>query len=154
MTYPDDRNLAALIAALRDVEADGVAPAHVESALMQAWDAAHPPPAARAYLPVVSRFAGLAAGAVLAAGLAVLGGHLRSVTAVDTGSAHEASPTVILVGEPIRDGEQVRLVRMRIPASALHALGVRSTAASEDVDVDVIVGEDGVARGVSLNPLF
>jgi len=58
-----------------------------------------------------------------------------------------------LVGEPILDGEQVRLVRMRMPAATLHALGVRSTApATGDVDVDVVVGEDGVARGLSLNP--
>jgi antitoxin component of MazEF toxin-antitoxin module len=42
---------------------------------------------------------------------------------------------------------------MRVPASVLHALGVTSTAALEDdVDVDVIVGEDGVARALSLNP--
>jgi len=60
---------------------------------------------------------------------------------------------VILVGEPVRDGEQIRLVRMRMPASALHTLGVTSTAALQgDVDIDVIVGEDGVARALSLNP--
>jgi hypothetical protein len=56
------------------------------------------------------------------------------------------------MGEPVREGEQIRLVRMRMPASALHTLGVTLPGALADVDVDVIVGEDGVARAVRLNP--
>ena len=100
-----------------------------------------------------SRIASLAAAAVLAVSLSVLGGWLRSAAVVAPSFAAETSPTVILVGEPVLDGEQIRRVRMRVPASALHALGVTSTAArDDDVDVDVIVGEDGVARALSLNP--
>ena len=154
MTSHDDDHLATLLGALRDAESSDAAPAHVETALMRAWDAshaAHPP----ARLSAVSQFASLAAGAVIATGLTLLGGHLRFATAVRPSPAAETSPTVILVGEPILDGEHVRLVRMRIPAAALYALGVRSTAVSTgdvNVDIDVIVGEDGVARGLSLNP--
>ena len=145
-------DLAALLDALRDAESGDAAPAHVEAAVMRAWDAsrAQTPPAR---LSVLSQFASVAAGAVIAAGLTVLGGHLRSTTAVRASLAADTSPTVILVGEPILDGEHVRLVRMRLPAATLHALGVRSTAsATGDVDVDVVIGEDGVARGLSLNP--
>ena len=118
---------------------------------MKTWDAEHAPQVATARLPAASWFGSLAAAAVLAIGLTVVGGRLRSAAIVTP--AVETSPTVILVGEPVQDGEQIRRVRMRMPVSVLHALGIRSTAAAlDDVDVDVIVGEDGVARALSLNP--
>jgi len=151
MTSQQD-DLAALLDALRNAESGDAAPARVEAAVMRAWDASHTTHAPPARLSVLSQFASVAAGAVVAAGLTVLGGHLRSATAVRPSVAADTSPTVILVGEPILDGEHVRLVRMRMPAATLHALGVRSTAlAASDIDVDVVVGEDGVARGLSLN---
>ena len=153
MTSQHDDRLAALIDALRDAESGDAAPAHVEAAVMRAWDAARGSHAPSARLSAASKFASLAAGAVVATGLTLLGGHLRSGTTVRPSLATDTSPTVILVGEPILDGEHVRLVRMRMPAATLHALGVRTTAlATGDVDVDVVVGEDGVARGLSLNP--
>lgn len=164
MTNPDDDSLSALLGALRQAQSVDAAPAHVEAALMKAWDTSHAPPVSAfalgatadkssVRLSAASQAASLAAVAVLAVSLTVLGGRLRSGTAVAPSRAAEPSPTVILVGEPMLDGEQIRLVRMRIPASALHALGVTSTAPpTDDVDVDIIVGEDGVARALSLNP--
>jgi hypothetical protein len=150
MTNPDDQNLAALFDALRQAESDDLAPPHVESAVMKAWDASHAPAVSNARVTAPSWVASLAAAAVLAISLTVVGGRLRSAAVAPSLAT---APTVILVGEPVRDGEQIRLVRMRMPASALHALGVTSTAALEDdVDIDVIVGEDGVARALSLNP--
>lgn len=152
MTSPADHNLASLLGALRDAESGTAAPAHVEAALMKAWDASHPPAAARV---TVSAWVGsLAAAAVFAVALTTVGGRLRSAAIVAPSPlVAETSPSVVLVGEPLLDGEQIRIVRMRMPASALHALGIRSTAAPlDDVDVDVVVGEDGVARAVSLNP--
>ena len=153
MTSPADQNLASLLDALRDAESGTTAPAHVEAALMHAWDASHTP-AANGRLTASVWFGSLAAAAVLAVGLTTVGGRLRSAAIVAPSSlAAETSPTVVLVGEPLLDGEQIRIVRMRMPATALHALGIRSTAASlDDVDVDVVVGEDGVARALSLNP--
>ena len=153
MTNPDDQNLSALFDALRHAEARDSAPPHVEATLMKTWDAEHAPQVATARLPAASWFGSLAAAAVLAIGLTVVGGRLRSAAIVTPALAVETSPTVILVGEPVQDGEQIRRVRMRMPVSVLHALGIRSTAAAlDDVDVDVIVGEDGVARALSLNP--
>ncbi len=150
MTSSDD-NLTALLGALRDAESTTAAPARVEAAVMRAWDASHAPRLVEARLSAASWFGSLAAAAVLSVGLTVVGGRLRSTATVGASLAAEASPMVILVGAPVLDGEQVRLVRMRMPASALHALGVTSTGAA-DVDVDVIVGEDGVARALRLNP--
>jgi len=153
MTNPDDQRLSALLDALRHSQSDDSAPRHVESAVMKAWDAAHAPAVSNVRVTAASWVASLAAAAVLAISLTVVGGRLRSAAIVTPAIAAETSPTVILVGEPVRDGEQIRLVRMRMPASALHALGVTSTGALEDdVDIDVIVGEDGVARALSLNP--
>jgi hypothetical protein len=160
MSSSDDNHhnhLTALLGALRDAQAGDSAPAHVETALLRAWDVSHAPRPSAARFTAASRFAAVAAGVVLATGLTVLGEHLRSIAALAPPLTAEASPSVILVGEPIHDGEEVRLVRMRMPASTLHALGIRSTTAPSgdlevDVDVDVVVGEDGVARGLSLNP--
>ena len=164
MSNSDDQNLSALFDALRRVDAHDSAPPRVESELMNAWDAWHAPAghnfsrnASTAFLPVrvsaASWVASLAAAAVLAISLTSIGSRLRSSVIVTPSPAAEISPTVILVGEPVRDGEQIRLVRMRMPASALYALGVTSTVPIEDgVDIDVIVGEDGVARALSLNP--
>jgi hypothetical protein len=146
-----DDDIGAWLDALRHAESDDAAPAHVEAAVMHAWDAAHPAAAHVRAFSVASRLGSLAAAAVLAIGLGVLGGHLRSAQLAVPSLAADASSPVILVGERLRDGEEIRLVRMRMPASTLHALGVTSIAA-RDVDVDVIVGEDGVARALRLNP--
>ena len=150
MTNPD-QNLSALFDALRHAESDDSAPPHVESAVMKAWDASHAPAVSSVRVTAASWVASLAAAAVLAIGLTVVGGRLRSAAVVTPSLVAEA-PTVILVGEPVRDGEQIRLVRMRMPAAALHTLGITSPGALAEVDVDVIVGEDGVARAVRLNP--
>ena len=153
MTNPDDQNLSTLFDALRHAQSGDSAPRHVEAAVMRVWDASHAPAVSSVRITAASWVASLAAAAVLAISLTAVGGRLRSAAIVTPSYPDEASPTVILVGESVRDGEQVRLVRMRMPASALHALGVTSTAAlEEDVDVDVVVGEDGVARALSLNP--
>jgi len=150
MTSRDDHDIGALLGALRQAQSADAAPAHVETAVMNAWNAFHPQASVR--FTVASRVASLAAAVVLAVGLGALGQHLRSAQFVPPSLIAEAPSTVILIGEPLLDGEQARLVRMRMPASALHALGVTSTAAFSDVDVDVIVGEDGVARALRLNP--
>ena len=153
MNYSDEQNLSTLFDALRRADAHDSTPPRVESAVMRAWDASHLPAVNDVHVSAASWVASLAAAAVLVISLTVVGGRLRSSATVSPSQAAEISPTVILVGEPVRDGEQIRLVRMRMPASALHALGVTSTGALEDdIDIDVIVGEDGVARALSLNP--
>jgi hypothetical protein len=153
MSNSDDQNVSALVDALRRAGAHDSAPPRVESAVMRAWDASHPLAVNNGGVSAASWVASLAAAAVLIVSLTVVGSRLRSSAIVMPSDAAESSPTVILMGEPVRDGEQIRLVRMRMPASALRALGVTSTVAIEGaVDIDVIVGEDGVARALSLNP--
>ncbi|HEX5107872.1 MAG TPA: hypothetical protein VFV95_05480 [Vicinamibacterales bacterium] len=57
---------------------------------------------------------------------------------------------VLLVGTPVTPGEQMRVVRVRIARASLSAIGLRAvgTGDGETVDVDMLVGEDGVARGL------
>jgi hypothetical protein len=144
----DDTNVSRLLAGLRDAESRITAPAHVEAALLQAWDRSHAAPIAGTG-SIASGWLGLAAAAVLAVGLTTLGERLRTETATVAGAAEADPGAVVFVGAPILDDEPVRLVRMRMPVSVLRSLGVRSTAGDRDaINVDVVVGEDGVARAL------
>jgi AcrR family transcriptional regulator len=67
-----------------------------------------------------------------------------------TSRPREPRSTVVLVGGPIASGELVQVVRMRVDRSALTALGIAQNGSAETVDIDVLVGEDGVARGLRL----
>jgi hypothetical protein len=67
--------------------------------------------------------------------------------------ADPARASLMLVGGPIASNEIVRVVRMRVTRSALAELGITATRSTttvptDMVDVDVLVGEDGVARGL------
>ena len=61
-----------------------------------------------------------------------------------------APVTVVLVGAPAAPGEQMRVVRMRVGRDTLIAMGLRAIDAddADTVDVEMLVGEDGVARGL------
>ncbi|HEY1307545.1 MAG TPA: hypothetical protein VGF24_28525 [Vicinamibacterales bacterium] len=65
--------------------------------------------------------------------------------------ANDARSALVLVGDPVAAGEIVHVVRMRVMRSALTELGVAASASTEMVDVDVLVGEDGVARGLRVS---
>ncbi len=141
-----DAHLTSALDRLRDAEGNITAPPHVEAAVLAAWDRAHArqvvPPARRWWRPV----AALAAAVTITIGLAQLGLALQQ--AVRPPATATNNGTLLLVGEPILQGEPVRVVRMRIPASTLMGLGVRAATDVAQVDVDVIVGEDGVARAI------
>jgi hypothetical protein len=61
-----------------------------------------------------------------------------------------ASATMVVLGAPIGGDEPLRVVRARLAWSTLSGLGVRRPfmRGNELVNVDLIVGEDGVARAV------
>jgi hypothetical protein len=147
-TRPDDCGLADALAALRRAEARMETPPHVEAAVLAAWDKEHAdlanPPRS------LWRVAAAAAAAItIAIGLAQLGQQLQRATQ-RVPERSQDSRTLLLVGEPILQGEPVRMVRMRVPAATLTGLGVRPVTGipGEHVDLDVIVGEDGVARAI------
>ena len=158
MKPPD---VSTLLDALRDEEARVEAPSRLQDAVLAAWDDAHSPVESGSshvesgFSHVESGFSrtgmwqragAIAAAVTLASTLTLLGGKLRT----EIIPAAPAAATMMLVGEPILAGEPVRVVRMRVPVSTLHALGVRSIAGdlADAIEVDVIVGEDGVARAI------
>ena len=152
----DDERLADLLERLRSDEAHVEAPPHIRSAVMAAWDARREPYVVSGFSRTSNNKTGpwrgvaaLAAGVVLAVTLTRLGGALQAGIA-PAATPQASSATLHLVGEPIAEGEVVRVVRMSMAPAMLASLGVRSTAGDlvESVDVDVIVGEDGVARAI------
>jgi hypothetical protein len=65
--------------------------------------------------------------------------------------ANDARSTLMIIGDPIETGEIVHIVRMRVKRSALTELGIAANVSTEMVYVDVLVAEDGVARGVRVS---
>jgi hypothetical protein len=142
-------DLAGALDALRQDEARIEPPPHVEAAVLAAWDRAHAPRSEERSRSPWRDAAAIAAAVTIVAGLGQLGHELQRTTRASMERAIE-SRTLLLVGEPILQGEPVRVVRMRVPASTLTGIGVRSTTGdvAAHVDVDVIVGEDGIARAI------
>lgn len=176
VTSRDDEALASRLRALAQVEADVETPPHVEAAVMAAWDAAHAPRNRSRTRGFVRGAAAVAASAGLVGALALdqlrdpgdlpalpadpvglsgvgsVAGVNLAARPVGPGDAAHAvrveQATLVMVGEPLREGEPVRVVRMRVAGSTLSALGIRSLAQPQPdtVDLEVLVGEDGVAR--------
>lgn len=147
-TRHDNHGLADALEELRREAAGMETPSHVEAAVLAAWDKAHADTANRRRR-LWHDVAAVAAAVTIAISLAQLGRQLEQMTQPEPQQA-ENSRTLLLVGEPILQGEPVRMVRMRVPASTLTELGVRPVTGmpGEQIDVDVIVGEDGVARAI------
>jgi hypothetical protein len=163
----DDR-LTRSLRMLGEIEATSKPSSRVETALMARWDAEHDPHRrSRSRTRRMARMATtVAAGVTLAGALgwqraSDLVVRLRPDTTNDaTGTVSGVSQTsrdefttVAVVGGPLMAGEPVRVVRMRVARSVLGELGIpspaqRGAARAETVDIDVLVGEDGVARGV------
>jgi hypothetical protein len=146
-----DAILARSVQALAEIEAASETPSRVEAAVMAQWDASRRS-RAKADRSRTSRFA--RAAATTAAGITLVG-----AMAWQRGASEPTSPTpatenpvgyttVAVVGEPLQAGEPIRVVRMRVARSVLGELGISSASRADSVDIDVLVGEDGVARGV------
>ena len=146
-----DARLADAIGVLREAEGRAKAPPRVAAAVLAAWDSTHPERRSTRAGDVLRRAAAVAAAVTITVALAQLGQQLHR-SAQTAAEAARDTRTLLVVGEPILQGEPVRVVRMRVPASTLTELGVRSATAdtAAHVDVDMIVGEDGVARAIRI----
>jgi hypothetical protein len=146
---------------LAEIEATSEASSRVETAVMARWDAEHDPRRrTRTRTTRVVRMATtVAAGVTIFGALAWQRNTGDDIVRLkpDTTDTVRLKPdttytTVAVVGGPLLAGEAIRVVRMRVARSVLGELGIPSTAPrgaqAETVDIDVLVGEDGVARGV------
>lgn len=63
-----------------------------------------------------------------------------------------AMPAVLMTldWEPVRDGEALQLIRLRLSRDALQTLGIvlAEPGTAGSVDVDVLIGEDGLPRDI------
>jgi hypothetical protein len=169
-------NVDEQLRALREAERQVTPPSRLESRVMQAFDEAsaagaqvtwqaEAPSSQRRWRftpATIWRFApdkkralgsfAVAAMVALAAGIALVN---REPSQPETAppSASRDVESVVLTVEPPGVEETVRIVRMRVAPSALKDIGIESSRIPPGdalVDVDVLVGEDGVARGVRL----
>jgi len=140
------------------------APPRVEDALLAAFR--QTPPAvigsSRGTASGWNRWAvnAAAASALIATAAAVL--WMPSEPQNDVPAAGVAEPVAaavtvadflpLLYAEPINPWEHGRVVRVRLPGSALMYLGLpmNMATASQLVEANVLLGEDGMARGVRL----
>jgi hypothetical protein len=143
------RDLTDALAMLRREEACIETPSRVESAVLAAWDRDRAARRAERRRALRHRAAATAAAVAITVGLVQLG-RVFHQTARTPGAPVGDTRTLLVVGEPILQGEPVRVVRMRVPVSTLTELGVRPATGStaSHVDLDVIVGEDGIARAI------
>jgi hypothetical protein len=135
--------------ALAEIEASVETPARVEAAVMARWDAARAPRTSSRTSRVVRGTMTAAAGVTLVGALVWQRGT-NDTASVPAGHSYT---TVAVVGGPLMTDEPIRVVRMRVGRSVLGELGIPSpaphgTTHMETVDIEVLVGEDGVARGV------
>ena len=151
MNHPErgDSRLARSLQMLAEVEATSDTPSRVEAAVMARWDAAHTPRARSRSGRVVRRTVTAAASITLVGALTWQHGS----NVPPSVPASDGYTTVAVVGGPLMADEPIRVVRMRVARSVLGELGIPSPTQQGatqvgTVDIDVLVGEDGVARGV------
>ena len=124
-------------------------PAHVDAAVMAAWDASRPcqaPKASRPWVPWAAACAAIVMTAVLLTWKPANPG-------APSRTAGPAAPLIqqelVLVPEFDRTGP-LMLMRVRMTRREFSRLGVPISNPDGDglVDVEVLVGEDGVARSI------
>lgn len=133
-----------------DEDAARTASPELERRVLAAWEALQH--SDRSQPPRLTRLlaAGMVAGALL---LAVALRHDRA-SRIPPAPAREAAPTarvvITLTVDPALETETLQLVRVRMPRPALQAAGVVISGPNADgfVEVDVVVGEDGLPRDI------
>ncbi len=139
-------------AALRALAVDDarvIAPAYVEGNVMRAWDAHPAGRRPRAALP--RRIAPLWRLAALAGAIALSTMHVWwPASPVEAPRRAESSALGAFAADPLADGAGLMVMRVRMSRSALASIGfpIPDPDAAGTVDVEVIVGEDGVARSI------
>jgi hypothetical protein len=159
----DDELAAVAWRRFAEEDAHVVAPAHLERQAVAAWRAScSRDRERRARRSMLRRWSVAAAAAMLLLAMVLDRGWLpvRS-TSTEPGAAALRRPPatrtaslpsalVTLAADPLLDTETLHLVRVRMPRSALRAMGIMvgGPDATALVDVDVLIGEDGLPRDV------
>jgi len=152
--------LARSLQMLAEIESGSKTPSRVETAVMERWDAIQKRRVPSRTRRVVRVATAIAAGITIFGALAWHNVTVRlkpettpTVRLKPDMTTESHYTTVAVVGGPLMADEPIRVVRMRVARSVLGELGIpspaqRGAAPAATVDIDVLVGEDGVARGV------
>ena len=146
--------LARSLQMLAEIEAGSETPSRVESVVMARWDAVQKRRVPSRTRRVVRVATAMAAGITIFGALAWQRNTGDETVRLKPDATTESQyTTVTVVGGPLMADEPIRVVRMRVARSVLGELGIpspaqRGAAPAATVDIDVLVGEDGVARGV------
>ena len=156
MKHPErsQERLARSLQMLAEIEAGSETPSRVESVVMARWDAVQKRRVPSRTRRVVRVATAMAAGITIFGALAWQRNTGDETVRLKPDTTTESQyTTVAVVGGPLMADEPIRVVRMRVARSVLGELGIpspaqRGAAPAATVDIDVLVGEDGVARGV------
>jgi len=152
--------LARSLQMLAEIESGSKTPSRIETAVMERWDAIQKRRVPSRTRRVVRVATAIAAGITIFGALAWHNVTVRlkpettpTVRLKPDMTTESHYTTVAVVGGPLMADEPIRVVRMRVARSVLGELGIpspaqRGAAPAATVDIDVLVGEDGVARGV------
>ena len=150
----NQERLARSLQMLAEIEAGSETPSRVETAVMARWDAMQKRRVPSRTRRVVRGATAMAAGITIFGVLAWQRNTGDDTVRLKPDTTTESQyTTVAVVGGPLMADEPIRVVRMRVARSVLGELGIpspaqRGAAPAATVDIDVLVGEDGVARGV------
>lgn len=140
-----------LLRALAQDDAQVTAPERLYASVMAQWDSARQqiPATPRSWVSGawLGRVAALAAAAVLVVAWMIARGPSPAPIARTTMPISAA--TNLVTGPPL-ETESLQLVRVRMPRGALRAFGIAlvDPDAAAEVEVDMIVGEDGFPRSI------
>jgi hypothetical protein len=147
-----------LFDALAEEDANTVVPAHVHHAVMRAWETRQQQPA-----PVHTWWARRRAWAAAAAGLVIVlagawlwpdDGRVPTDPPAVAYSEREVTAEYALVVDPDVEAATLSVMRVRLSGAVLAALGVPvQPDAAGMVEVELVVGEDGIARAIRGIPL-
>ena len=149
-------------AALDDLaaaDAHVVAPATLKTAVLHAWDeqrrdAAGPERIRQVRWPTAAACVLVPAAAALVIAIASLARDPAAVPAARDFAARGGPPPIntgyVIVPEPFTDPAALHVVRVRMARMALATLGmpIADPDAEGLVDVEILVGDDGVARSI------
>jgi hypothetical protein len=130
------------------------APPELERRVLAAWEALQPPQR-RGHRPGPRRlFWAVAVACALLLALSLHSHRANTVPAPASSTAvsatRDADAVLALTADPALETETLQLVRVRMPRVALQAVGVVVSGANTEgfVEVDVVLGEDGLPRNV------
>lgn len=161
---PDDSELRETLRAMAEADASLTTPSRVEASLMEAWDARGPSVPSRSRARGVTWTIMAVAASLVVAMVLQERGAPRASRPITSPDEQTSSPSVEAQGkspyEAIAwldpDPASLQIVRLRVASATLAEQGYAVSDLDGDgsVEIEMIVGADGAARSVRINPVW